>query len=86
MSNALKNTSSLDINRTVEFGFFQAMYNILIDATSCLDASLEALNSLLQLLLEMNIYHTTNDTLAKDQHAFLTNVTSMLFNHLAGKG
>jgi len=85
MSNVLKNMSSMDVNRTVEFGFFQAMYSILIDARSQLNASLEALNSLLQNILQMNVYHATNDTLAKEQHSFLANVTTILFSHLADK-
>jgi hypothetical protein len=76
----------MDVNRTVEFGFFQAMYNILIDAAACPNASLEALNNLLQNMLEMNIYHATNDAIAKEQHAVLYNVTTMLFELLADKG
>lgn len=75
----------MDVNRTVEFGFFQAMYSILIDARSQLNASLEALNSLLQNILQMNVYHATNDTLAKEQHSFLANGTTILFSHLADK-
>jgi hypothetical protein len=86
MSNVLKNASSMDINRTVEFGFFQAMYNILIDATACPSTSLEALNNLLQNMLDMNIYHATNDTVAKEQHAILSAVTDMLFRGLVKKG
>lgn len=86
ISNVLKNVSSMDVNRTVEFGFFQAMHNILIDATACPNASLEALNNLLQNMLDMNIYHATNDTVAKEQHEVLSGVTEMLFRGLAEEG
>jgi transcription termination factor NusB len=82
MSNSLANTSSLDIGRTVEFGFFQAIYNILTPQIGKSKASLEVLNRLFQNLLDMNVYHATNDAVAKDQHAFLSEVTAQVFKQL----
>ncbi|KAJ2964681.1 hypothetical protein NQZ79_g420 [Umbelopsis isabellina] len=82
MSNSLGNTSSLDIGRTVEFGFFQAIHNILSPEIGKGKASLEVLNRLFQNLLDMNVYHATNDSVAKDQHGFLSEVTAQVFKQL----
>lgn len=82
MSNSLGNTSSLDIGRTVEFGFFRAIHSILNPEIGKGKASLEVLNRLFQSLLDLNVYHATNDSVAKDQHAFLSEITAQVFKQL----